>query len=148
MTSLVENRKARKEYTILETLEAGIVLSGHEVKALRAKRASITEAFIKVLGGEAFLVNARVEQLSTVAHISYEPTRSRKLLLHRKQVLGLEEKIHTRGLTAVPLSIGTSGNFIKVLVGIGKGKKTYERKEELKRRDLKRETERAVKKYR
>ncbi len=139
MIPLIENRKARKDYAILETVEAGIVLSGMEVKALRGKRANISDAFVRVLSGEAFLVNARIEQLSTIAHVTYEPTSSRKLLLKRRQIQELEEKLHTRGLTAVPLMIGTSKNFIKVLVGIGKGKKTYERKEELKQRDLKRE---------
>jgi SsrA-binding protein len=139
MIPLIENRKSRRDYTILETLEAGVVLNGMEVKALRAKRANISDAFVRVLSGEVFLVNARIEQLQTVAHITYEPTQSRKLLLKKSQIRDLQDKLHTKGLTAVPLMIGTHKNFIKVLIGIGKGKKTYERKEELKQRDLKRE---------
>lgn len=145
MQALIENRKARKDYAILETVEAGIVLEGLEVKSLRGKRASITDAFVRVLSGEAYLINARIEQYTTSAHVAYDPTRSRKLLLKRRQIRDLEEKIHTKGLTAVPLMIGLSKNYIKVLVGVGKGKKIYERKEELKKRDLRRDDERALK---
>lgn len=145
MIPLIENRKSRRDYSILETLEAGVVLNGMEVKALRAKRANISDAFVRVLSGEVFLVNARIEQLQTVAHITYEPTQSRKLLLKKSQIRDLQDKLHTKGLTAVPLMIGTHKNYIKVLIGIGKGKKTYERKEELKERDLKREQARTLK---
>ncbi len=145
MIPLIENKKARKDYTILDTIEAGIVLTGQEVKSVRAKRLSIHDAFVRVLSGEVFLINARIEQLQNVAHVSYDPTHSRKLLLKRKQIKDIEEQLHTKGLTALPLLIGTHKNFIKVLIGIGKGKKTYERKEELKKRDLKRESERSLK---
>lgn len=145
MIPLIENKKARMNYAILETLEAGIVLNGQEVKSLRAKRVSIHDAFVRVLSGEVYLINARIEQLQTVAHVEYEPTQSRKLLLKRKQIRDLEEQLHTKGLTAVPLMIGTHKNYIKVLIGIGKGKKTYERKDELKSRDLKRESDRSLK---
>ena len=144
MQALIENRKARRDYTILETLEAGIVLSGQEVKSLRAKRAAIHDAFVRLLSGEVFLVNARIEQLQTVAHVSYDPTQSRKLLLKKSEICRLEEQLQTKGLTAVPLMIGVHKNFIKVLVGIGKGKKTFERKEELKQRDLQRESSREL----
>lgn len=145
MIPLIENRKSRRDYTITDTLEAGIILNGQEVKSLRAKRANISDAFVRVLSGEVFLVNCRIEPLQTVAHVEYDPTQSRKLLLKRKQIADLEEKIHSKGLTAVPLMIGTHKNFIKVLVGIGKGKKTYERRDELRKRDLKRESERSLK---
>ncbi|MEP7167354.1 MAG: SsrA-binding protein SmpB [Candidatus Woesebacteria bacterium] len=144
MTPLIENRKARRDYAILDTLEAGIVLSGQEVKSLRAKRANISEAFVRVLSNEVFLVNAHIQPLLTVAHVEYEPTQSRKLLLKKKQIKDLEVALHTKGLTAVPLMIGLQKNYIKVLVGIGKGKKVYERKEELKKRDLKREESREL----
>lgn len=144
MIPLIENKKARMEYAIIDTLEAGIVLTGQEVKSLRAKRVSIHDAFVRVLSGEVYLINARIEQLQNVAHIAYEPTQSRKLLLKKKQIRDLEALLHTKGLTAVPLMIGTSKNYIKVLIGIGKGKKTYERKEELKQRDLQRESSREL----
>lgn len=144
MIPLIENKKARMNYTILDTIEAGIVLTGQEVKSLRAKRVAIHDAFVRVLSGEVYLINARIEQLQNVAHIAYEPTQSRKLLLKKKQIRDLEEQLHTKGLSAVPLMIGTHKNFIKVLIGIGKGKKTYERKEELKARDLQRETSRVL----
>lgn len=140
MTPLIENRKARRDYTILSTIEAGIVLRGHEVKAVRGKRAQISDAYVKVIQGEAYLVNARIEQLLTVAHIDYDPTASRKLLLKRRQIRELEEQLQAKGLTAVPLALGVVRNHLKLLIGIGKGKKTFERKEELKRRDLARES--------
>lgn len=145
MIPLIENKKARMNYTILDTIEAGIVLTGQEVKSLRAKRVAIHDAFVRVLSGEVYLINARIEQLQNVAHIAYEPTQSRKLLLKKKQIRDLEEQLRTKGLTAVPLMMGTSKNYIKVLIGIGKGKKTYERKDELKARDLKRESDRSLK---
>ncbi len=144
MIPLIENRKARKDYTILETIEAGIVLTGQEVKSVRSKRVLIRDAYVRVLSGEAYLVNARIEQLENVAHISYEPTQSRKLLLKRRQIRDLEEQLRAKGLTAVPLMIGTQKNYIKLLIGIGKGKKTYERKDELKARDLQRESSREL----
>lgn len=147
MTSLLVNRKARAEYTILDEIEAGVVLAGSEVKSLRLKRGSINEAFVRILGSEVFLVNAQIDQYDFSPGVTYDPKRSRKLLLHKRQIEKLREELSTKGYTAVPLMIGLKGNYIKVRFGVGKGKKTYERKEELKRRDIKRETERAVKKY-
>ena len=144
MIPLIENRKAKKEYTILETVEGGLVLTGQEVKSLRAKRANISESFVRILSGEVFLVNAHIQQLATVAHLEYDPAKSRKILLKKSQIRDLEEQLHTKGMTAVPLMLGLSKNFIKVLIGVGKGKKTYERKEELKARDLQRESSREL----
>ncbi len=148
MVPLIENRRARHEYTILEQLEAGIVLEGLEVKSLRGKRANIHDAFVKIMHGEVYLINARIEQYATTAHVSYDPTRSRKLLLRKRQVRSLEDQLQAKGLTAVPLMIGLSGNFVKVLIGIGKGKKEYDKKAVLKKRDLQRENEAAMKRYR
>lgn len=148
MTPLIENRKARKDYTIVDTLEAGIVLTGQEVKSLRAKRGVISDSFVKILGNEAFLINARIEQHQTTAHLNYDPTMSRKLLLHRRQIRMLEEVTQTKGHSAIPLLIGVKSNFIKVLIGIGKGKKSVDRKEELKQRDLRREQDSLLKRLR
>lgn len=144
MIPLLENRRARKDYTIESQLEAGVVLSGPEVKSLRAKRGSLSESFVRILGHEAFLINARIEPYGNAAHISYDPTRSRKLLLHRRQITELTEKLQSKGMTAVPLIIGVSGNYIKLLIGIARGKKQHERKQELKERDLRREAEREL----
>jgi len=148
MESLILNRRARKDYTVIETLEAGIVLSGQEVKSVRLKRADLHESFVRILNGEAFLVNAVIQQYDFTPGKTYTPTRSRKLLLHKKQVRQLQEFLETRGLTAVPLMMGIDKHFIKVLVGIVKGKKQYEHKEELKRRDIDRETKAVMKKLR
>ena len=141
---LILNRLARRDYTITSQMEAGVVLLGQEVKSLRAKHADITKSFVKILNGEVFLVNANIQQFDFTPGKTYDPTRSRKLLLHSRQITELDELLHNSRMTAVPLMIGTSHNHLKVLIGIGKGKRQYERKEELKQRDLKRETERAT----
>lgn len=148
MEPLLVNRKARAEYSFIDEMEAGLVLSGPEVKSLRAKRASINEAFVRLLGGEAWLVNANIQQYDFTPGKVYDPTHSRKLLLHKREVNKLAEMLSTKGMTAVPLMIGISHHYLKVLIGVGKGKKTYERREELKRRDLDRETAAAVKRAR
>lgn len=145
MEPFIINRQARRDYTIIDQMEAGIVLSGQEVKSLRQKRASITQAFVRLIGSEVFLINAHIQPYQQVEHITYEPTQTRKLLLKRSQIRQLEEMLQTKGLTAIPLMIGESHHFLKVLVGIGKGKKQYERKEELKRRDLSREQQSILK---
>lgn len=144
MQSLVINRRARHEYAFLEYMEAGLVLTGQEVKSVRLKRANLHEAFVKVVGNEAFLLNANIQQYDFTPGKPYDPTRSRKLLLHRRQIDTLKELLQTKGMAAIPLSLGISHHFVKVEFGIGKGKKQYQKKEELKRRDEKRDMERVM----
>lgn len=145
MVPLITNRFARHEYAIIEVMEAGVVLTGPEVKSVKLKRVNFKDAFVKIIGNEAFLVNANIQQYDFTPGKSYEPTRSRKLLLHRRQIEQLREFLQVRGLTAVPLALGIVHHFIKLQIGIGKGKKHYEKKEELKRRDIAKETKRAMK---
>ncbi len=145
MVPLITNRRAYHDYSFLEYMEAGVVLTGPEVKSVRGKRANLHEAFVKLLGNEAFLINANIEQYDFTPGKAYDPTRSRKLLLHRRQIEVLREFLQVKGMTAVPLSLGVSHHFVKVNIGIGKGKKQYEKKETLKRRDIERETKRAMK---
>lgn len=141
---LVVNRHARHDYSILEEMEAGLVLTGGEVKSLREKCANIKDAFVRVSNGEAFLVNARIDPYLAVTQDAPDPTRSRKLLLKKRQIHQIEEFLKVKGLSAIPLMVGTGGNYIKVLIGIGKGKKQYEHREELKKKDLQRESERGI----
>lgn len=145
MQALVVNRFARHEYSIIEVMEAGLVLTGPEVKSVRLKRINLKEAFIKVVGDEAHLVNANIQQYDFSPGKTYDPTRSRKLLLHRRQIEQLKEFLQVKGMAAVPLAVGVSHHFIKVEIGIGKGKKQYEKKDILKQRDIQRETKKAMK---
>lgn len=145
MTPLVVNRFARHEYSILEVMVAGLVLTGPEVKSVRLKRVNLKDAFVKIIGNEAYLVNANIQQYDFSPGKIYDPTRMRKLLLHRRQIEQLKEFLQVKGLTAVPLAIGVLHKFIKLEFGIGKGKKQYEKRDELRRRDIERETKRAVK---
>ncbi len=145
MIPLVTNRFARHEYSIIEVMEAGLVLTGPEVKSVRLKRVNLKEAFVKIVGDEAYLVNANIQQYDFTPGKTYEPTRSRKLLLHRRQIDLLKEMLQVKGMTAVPMALGLTHQFVKLQIGIGKGKKTYEKKEELKRRDIAKETKRAMK---
>ena len=147
MEPLITNRRARHDYAFLEYMEAGVVLSGPEVKAVRLKRASLHEAFIKVVGNEAFLVNANIQQYDFSPDKPYDPTRSRKLLLHKRQIETLREFLQVKGMAAIPLALGITHHFIKVDIGIGKGKKQYQKKEELKKRDIDRETKTAMKRH-
>lgn len=122
-----------------------MVLTGPEVKSIKLKRVSLKEAFVKIVGDEAYLVNANVQQYDFTPGKTYDATHSRKLLLHRKQIEQLKEMLQVRGLAAVPLAMGITHHFIKVLIGIGKGKRNYEKREELKKRDISKETKRAMK---
>lgn len=141
----IVNKRARFEYEIVDEIEAGLVLSGPEVKSLRLGRGGLTDAFVRVTDGEAFLVNASIPLYAFADLPEYDPKRSRKLLLHKKQIESLEQKAQTKKLSLVPLSIYVKGGVFKVLVGLGKGRKTYEKKELLKRRDLEREARRDLK---
>lgn len=145
METLIENRRVRHDYVILETMEAGVILTGQEVKSVRLKRVNLHEAFIKVVGNDAMLINANISQYDFSPGLNYDATRSRKLLLHRRQIALLRESLQVKGLAALPLAIGISHHYIKIIIGIGKGKKTYQKKELLKRRDLERETKKAMK---
>src|SRR5258708_31774858 len=145
MEDLITNRRARHDYSFIEYMEAGVVLSGGEVKAVRLKRASLHEAFVKIIGNEAFLVNANIQQYTFVPGESYDPTRTRKLLLHRRQIEVLREFLQVKGMAAIPLALGITHHFVKVSIGIGKGKKQYQKKEELQKRDIERETKMAMK---
>lgn len=143
------NRTARYEYEIIETLEAGVVLAGAEVKSVRGGRVQLKDSFVQVSGGEVYLVNALISAYPFARNEDYEPTRRRKLLLKRREIDALEGKLGQKGWVAIPLKMYERGNRFKVEVGVGRGKKQYEKREQKKRADIKREVEREVKaKYR
>ncbi len=143
------NRKARHEYEILETLETGIVLTGTEVKALREGRCNLEDsyaAFLEPGSHELWLLNLHIGPYShAAAHDNHEPRRPRKLLLHKRQAIRLRSKVQEKGLTLVPLALYFSGPYVKVELALARGKKLYDRREEIRRRDMERELRRSLK---
>lgn len=144
--TLVSNRRARHDYEILDTFEAGIVLQGTEVKSLREHHGSLSESYIKILHGEAWLIGSHIPHYSHGNIHNHEEVRDRKLLLHKKEIQRLKETTQEKGLTLVPLGIhlSTKGK-IKVSFGLGKGKKLYDKRHSIKEKDEKRRMQRATK---
>ena len=145
----IVNRRATFEYTILETLEAGLVLSGPETKSVRLGHVSLAESFAVVSQqGHVELLNAHINPYQYARQEEYEPKRTRKLLLHKREIERLMGKVRSEGLTLVPLKIYQKHGKFKVQLGLARGKKQYEKREQIKRRDVKREVDRAIKGYR
>jgi SsrA-binding protein len=143
--SIVENRKAFHEYFIEERFEAGIVLEGWEVKAIRAGRAQLQESYVIVSKGEIFLLGAHVSPLPTAStHVEPDPTRTRKLLLHASEVNKLVGAVERAGYTLVPLNLHYLRGRVKVEIGLAKGKKQHDKRETEKDRDWKREQQRLL----
>lgn len=139
----IKNRRAAFEYFFLETHECGIQLVGSEVKSLRLGDASISEAFCTFIGGELFLRNMRIQPFEKAKNFAHEPIRDRKLLLHRKELLKLQRKMKDQGVTIIPIrSFFSKQGLVKVDIALAKGKKTYDKRESLKEKDIKRDMER------
>lgn len=133
---LSENRSARHNYHLSENLEAGIVLSGTEVKAARAGKIQLKEAFGEILGGEAWLTNAHISAYSHGNIMNHEPVRKRKLLLHRKEITNLQQATREKGLTVVPTKLYLKHGLIKVELQLGKGKKLHDKREAARNREM------------
>jgi SsrA-binding protein len=142
---LIENKKARFEYEVQTTYQAGVVLSGAEVKSLRNKSGSLAGSFVKVIGDEVFLLNAQISPYTFADNRGYEPKRTRKLLFHKKEILKLMESQNQKGNVLIPLAFTLEGNTIKVTVAVGRGKKQFEKRAQLKQRDIERDIRREVK---
>lgn len=142
------NRKARHNYEILQTFEAGMVLSGSEVKSLRQGKASLQGAFAIVRDDEVFLIGMHIPQYQQAGYSQHDPIRTRKLLLHRGQIRELIGKTSQRGLTLVPLQCYLKHGLAKVELGVARGKKLYDRREDLKAADARRDVERALRRRR
>jgi len=141
-----KNKKAGFDYEILEEFEAGISLAGFEVKAIKSGLCSLEGAYIIVRGGEAFLTGANIPPYQPAnTPKNYEPDRARKLLLSKKEIATLADAEKSKGLTIVPISMYNKGGKIKVRIGIGRGKKKYDKREAIKKRDTKRDIERELK---
>ncbi len=145
---LAVNRQARFAYEVLEQETAGIALTGSEVKAIRAGRVNLKEAWVEMVGGEAFLVGCHIGQYENAGYASHEPLRRRRLLLHKRQIERLAGKVREKGLTVVPLAMRLEGNWIKVDLALVRGKQLHDKRETLRRRTLEREAEQALKEHR
>lgn len=145
---IASNRRARHEYAIEDTVEAGLVLTGTEVKSLRAGRANITDGFGQITDGEAWLHGVHIPQYTLGTWTNHEPRRTRKLLMHRKEIDKLAGAIRERGLTLVPLSLYFSGGKVKIELGLARGKRTYDKRHDLAKRDAAREVERELRRRR
>lgn len=141
---ITSNRKARRDYEILETFEAGLVLTGTEVKSLRDGKASLAEAYARVHAGEVWLVGAHIPEYSHGNRENHEPARSRKLLLHRREIERLEVKVEESGLTLIPLRLYWKAGRAKLEFGVGRGKKLWDKRQDVQKREAQREMDRAV----
>lgn len=145
---IARNRRARHDYHIEDTIEAGLVLTGTEVKSLRAGRASLTEAFAQISGDELWLHGLHIPEYAQGTWTNHDPRRTRKLLLHRKEIDRLASQVAERGFTIVPLSLYFSGGKAKVELALARGKRTYDKRHDLARRDAAREVDRALRRRR
>jgi SsrA-binding protein len=141
---IASNRRARHEYFILETIEAGIALHGSEIKSIRAGQVSLAEAYVRIDGQEAWLEDAHVAPYEQASIFNHEPRRSRKLLLHSSEIRKLWSNVRQKGVTIIPLSIYLKGGKAKVEIAVAKGKKLYDKRAEIAKRDFQRELERQL----
>lgn len=143
---VADNRKARYEYEILETYEAGLELKGTEVKSIRAGKLNLGDGFALIRNGEALLLNVHISPHDTTGlYFNHDPRRTRKLLLHKQEIRKLQGKVEQQGLTLVPLKIYLKAGWVKVLIGLARGKKLHDKREDLKRKQDNREMARALK---
>jgi SsrA-binding protein len=144
---IATNRKAFHEYFILDKFEAGIELLGSEVKSLREGSGNLKEGYVVIRDGNAILIGVRISPYSHTGFKGHDPLRERQLLLQKKQILKLARKVAEKGLTLIPLRMYFKGGWAKVEIGLAKGKRHYDKKESIKKRDIKRETDREVRKH-
>jgi len=145
MKLVAQNKKAYHDYSIEDTFEAGIQLLGTEVKSLRDGKANLKDSYVLIKNAEVFLFNCHISPYTHGNIMNHDPLRTRKLLLHRKEIERLKGKAQQKGYSLIPLKIYFKGPFIKVEIGLGKGKREYEKRESIKEREAKRDIERAMK---
>lgn len=136
------NRKARHDYTVLDTFEAGIVLTGTEVKSLRQGKATLTDGYAQIKNGEVWLIGMHISPYEQGSYANVDPIRTRKLLLHKKEILKLIGKTQQQGLTLVPLKVYFKSNKAKVLLGLAQGKKEYDKRHDIAKREVERQLKR------
>ena len=143
----IYNRKAKHDYFIEDIYEAGIVLTGTEIKSVRAGNANIKDSYGVIKNNEIFLLNMFIFQYKEGNIFNHDETRTRKLLLHKKEIKKISEKVNTQGLTLIPLKLYFKNNILKVELGICRGKKNYDKRETIKERDIKRKIEKDLKSF-
>ncbi|MBS1112264.1 MAG: smpB [Nitrospirae bacterium] len=148
MKVISQNRKAYHDYHVEDTLEAGIALLGTEVKSLREGRANLKDSYVILKSGEAFLLNCHISPYSHGNIMNHDPLRTRKLLMHRNEIDRLRGKVEGKGYTLIPLKLYFKDSFVKVEIGLARGKKLFEKRDTIKEREAKREIEKAMKKSR
>jgi SsrA-binding protein len=141
---ITENRKARFDYHILESFEAGLVLTGAEIKSIRTGEITVNEAYVRPQGSELFLLNAYIKPYAHSGDKEYDPRRPRKLLLHRKEIAKLTRELETKGTTIVPLRIYLKGGRAKIEIALGKGKAAPDKRQDIKKREADREVAREI----
>ena len=141
----IENRKARHDYHIDETYEAGVALKGTEVKSIRAGKASLNEAFAYLQSGEVWLKNMYVKPYEFGTHNNHDERRDRKLLLKRSEIREIDKYINQKGFALIPLKLYFKRGYAKILVGLGRGKKSYDKRDDIKEKDARRELDRKIK---
>ena len=142
---VAQNKKANHDYFIEETIEAGIVLQGTEIKSVRNGKVQLRDAFVRIRNNEAWISNMHISPYEQGNRFNHDPLRPRKLLLHKRQISQLIGTTKEQGMTIVPIKMYLKDGYAKVLIGIGKGKKNYDKREDLKKKEAKREVERAFK---
>jgi SsrA-binding protein len=138
------NRKATHDYQILRTLEAGLSLTGTEIKSIRDGKVSIREAYVRPMGGEMWLVGAHISHYAPASYQNHDPTRSRRLLLHRRQIHELMYEVESGGLTIVPLRLYFKNGRAKLEIGLARGKKKYDKRQDIAKREAERSMQRAM----
>jgi len=141
---VAQNRRARHDYEIIDSLECGIALVGSEVKSLRNGKLSLEEAYGRIKGGEVWLMGADIAEYTQANRFNHEPRRPRKLLLHRREIEKFANKAYQQGLTLVPLKVYFKRGRVKILMGIGRGRKTYDKRQKLKKQDMQRDIQRTM----
>ena len=145
---VASNKKARHEYFIEEVYEAGIVLTGTEIQSVRKGKVSLIDSYVEVRQGEAYLINAHISEYDFGNIFNHEPRRPRKLLLHKMQIRKMESKIREKGMTVVPLRMYLTRGLAKLEIGLARGKKLYDKREDIAKRDAARDVDRAIKERR
>lgn len=142
---LAQNKKAGHDYFIEETIEAGMVLTGTEIKSIRAGKVQLKDSYVRLRHGEAWIINMHISPFDQGNRFNHDPLRERKLLLHKKQISELVGAVKRDGYTIVPLKMYIKDGYAKLLIGIGKGKKDYDKRDDMRKKEAKREMERAFK---
>jgi SsrA-binding protein len=138
------NRKARHEYFLLETYEAGLVLQGTEIKSIRAGQVSLAQAYVNIDRGEAWLINAHVAPYEEAGRFNHDPLRKRKLLLHQAEIRKISDQVNQKGVTVIPLSVYLKDGRAKIEIAVAKGKKNYDKRAAIAKRDAEREIDRQI----